>query len=360
MKRCGHSEWLSLRIQQNETILLESDRLQVLVNDIPDPDNRHLSLLVLIGGTAKSSVLQALTSEKDGRKSTGRRSRSGDIHLYLGGSGIFHDRPTLVAGGRLPYHAPRNKGSSSVECHETVRLTLPRIREGVVGPGLDEAADNLYSRLLCPFADVFCLFSADFGGFRPIVQHLASWLEKGPSSTLPKAAYPQVLVVVETTTPGIESDSEARDVLLAALKEETTKDLTERFSALGVVTVSSEGKASAQGCPQRLKDHLMKASDRVRTNREDTRTLFSARHFAAFFKHACDHFSRTIREPFDFIKASRLRNPVSVDLDRHLSTFLKKIKSARELTNFAVPVIASSLLLDHYPPGMHRKSGFRP
>jgi hypothetical protein len=286
MKRCGHSEWLTLRIQRNEIVLLESDRLQTFLDDIPNPDAQQLSLLVLVGGTAKSSALQLLTSGKKGRKSTGRRGYSSDIHLHLGGSSVFYDRVVLFADGDLPYHVPKNKSSSVGECHETIRRTLPRIREGVVGPALDEAADNLYSRLLCPFADVFCFFSADFGGFRPTVRRLASWLEKGQPSTLSKATYPRVLVVVETTAPGDESEREARDVFLEALKEETTKDLAERFSGLDVVTLSSEGKMSAHARYRRLEEYLVKASDQVRLNRADTRTLFSARHFAAFFRHA--------------------------------------------------------------------------
>jgi hypothetical protein len=353
MKRCGHSKWLALRIQRNELVLLESDRLQTLVDHIPNPDAHQLSLVVLVGGVAKSSALQWLTSGRKCRKPTGRRGSGSDIHLHLGGSSAFGDKVILLADGDLPYHVPKYQSSSVGECHETTRRILPRIREGVGDLALDEAADNLYSRLFCPFADVFCFFSADFGGFRPIVRYLASWLEKGRPSTLSKATYPRVLVVAETTKPCDESEKEAKDVFLGEFKKETTKEFAERFSALDVVTVSSEGRMSAHARYQRFEERVVQASDQVRFNRAETRTLFSARHFAAFFRHACDHFARNPREPFDFVKASRLRNPVSVDLGKHLSNFLKNIKSLHELAEFAVPVISSSFLLDHYPPGMH-------
>ena len=84
--------------------------------------------------------------------------------------------------------------------------------------------------------------------------------------------------------------------------------------------------------------------------------LFSGRHLAAFFEYMSDHFGRTIREPFDFVKASRMLNPIAPDLDIYLSNFLKHIKSPKELTDFAALTITSSFLLDHYPPGMHGKS----
>jgi len=45
-------------------------------------------------------------------------------------------------------------------------------------------------------------------------------------------------------------------------------------------------------------------------------------HLVAFFRCASVHFTRTTREPFNFIKASRFRNPVPLDLDKHLSNFL--------------------------------------
>jgi hypothetical protein len=96
-------------------------------------------------------------------------------------------------------------------------------------------------------------------------------------------------------------------------------------------------------------------SDEVRRNREDARTLFSVTHFADLFQCACDHFSQTSEGLFDFIKASRKQNPIAKDLAEHFSIFLKHIKSAKELTEFTVPVIALSILLDNYPPDTHSK-----
>ncbi|KAI9765987.1 MAG: hypothetical protein M1840_006994 [Geoglossum simile] len=154
--------------------------------------------------------------------------------------------------------------------------------------------------------------------------------------------------------PEVGRENEAREKFLRMVKEETTKDLSNQFSAIDVLSLFTDGRVSAQARHRRLKECLMNASDQVRMSRVDARTLFSATHFAAFFKLACDHFARYSKEPFDFVKSSRLRNPVSPDLAEHLSNFLKSnIKSSRELMRFAVPMIASSFLLDNYPPDMH-------
>jgi hypothetical protein len=349
MARCHHSDWLTLRIERNEVVLSISDRLQTLINDTPSPDLQQPSLLVFIGHTAKLSALRSLGVDENRKKSAGRQKRGGGVHLQLGNPDVFQDVPVLLADGDLPYRDLKKR--SSAQCHEARQLTLPRIRGGVRDLALEDAADHLYSRLLGAFADVFCFFSTDIGGFGPVVRRLASWLENGKPTTLPKTTYPRMVVVMEATDPGADSDKEAGEVLLGELREETTKNPLEMVSALEVVTVPNGGH-----CYRRLEEHLIRVLNQGRKHKVEARTLFSARHLAAFFNYASDHFGRTTREPFDFVKASRLQNPVSPDLDMHLSNFLKHIKSPEELTDFAVPTIASSLLLDHYPPGMHGKS----
>ena len=101
----------------------------------------------------------------------------------------------------------------------------------------------------------------------------------------------------------------------------------------------------------RLRRQLLKASGRVRSKRGDRGLLFSASHLMAFSEIAFDHLLLT--EPFHFIKGSRLLNPVATDLAQHLTNFVNQVESAHDLTAFAAETIASSFLLDHYPPGMH-------
>ena len=149
---------------------------------------------------------------------------------------------------------------------------------------------------------------------------------------------------------GYAFDREVGEVLLGALREEITKNPLEIFSALEVVTVPYK-----EHCYRRLEEYLIPVLSQDRRHKVEARTLFSRSHLAVFFKYAGNHFGRTIREPFDCVEASRLLNPVAPDLDIHLANFLKHIKSPKELTVFAVPTIASSLLLDHYPPGIHGK-----
>ncbi|KAI9767708.1 MAG: hypothetical protein M1839_004369 [Geoglossum umbratile] len=349
MKPCNHSHWLSLYTQGNETTLLETDTLQTLTNHIRYPDMQQPSLFVLIGNTAKSLALRELFGVKKTRKFKGKRN-TGEIHLHLDPSSIFYNRPILFADGDLPKEDLRKNLAVAEKCHVTTRRSLSKVRMGL---SLNEIADSIYTRLLFLFADVLCFFSSDLGGFKQIACHMAAWLEKGQSSTLPKSTYPRVVIVTEKIPLGAESEKEARNAFIRMLREETTKDLSEQVSAINVVALFPNGKMSDEARHRCLKERLMDESDQVRKNKGDTRTLFSATHFAAFFKYACDHLSETFEEPLDFIKLSRIQNPIAADLQEHLSNFLKHIKSPMELIEFAVPMIASSFLLDSYPPDIH-------
>lgn len=238
------------------------------------------------------------------------------------------------------------------KCHITTRQSLSRVRMGL---SLSEIADSIYTRLLFPFADVLCFFSSDLGGFRQIARYMAAWLEKGQLSTLPKSTYSRVVIVTEKIPLGAKGEKEARKAFLWMPREETTKDLSEQVSAINVIALFPNGKMSNEACHRCLKEGLIDESDEVQKNKGDTRTLFSTTHFATFFKYACNHFSKTFKEPLDFIKVSKIQNPIATDLQEHLSNFLKHIKSPIELIEFAAPMIASSFLLDSYLPDIHNK-----
>lgn len=349
MKRCAHSQWLSFCRQGQTLALLESDRLQSLISHISNPQTQWPSLFVLIGNAEKSLALQTLFRVKRARRFTVRRN-AGEVHLHLDPSSVFHGRPVLLAEGDLAKRSSKANTPTSCRCHEITRRPLRP------SSSRDMVASDIYKHLLFPFVDVFCFFSTDLGGFRQVARHIAAWLERGSSSALPRSTYPRVVIVTDKVSPGLESEKEARAAFLWMLSEETTVDLFEQISAIDVVALFPKDTMSMDARYRRIKERLMDASDQVRKNREGTRTLFSTTHFAAFLQYACEHFSEAPDEPFNFIKTSRIHDPVALDLGEHLSNFLKNIKTSNQLTDFAVPMIGSSLFVDYYRPGAHSES----
>jgi hypothetical protein len=352
MKDCDHSHWLGLHTRDSHTTFTYSDRAQNLLQSLPSCDFQTPSLFVLIGNNRKSQALQELVSSSARSKSTSRQ-RHGEVHLRVDSSTIFSERPLIFADGDFPTFEKPSKCPAVEKCHESFSRTLPRLRDTVPATGLQKTADYLYLRLLSPFTDVFCFFAADLGGLRVIARRIAAWLDIGQPSTLPPATHPQIVIVMGATTPELQ-ESLALDEFLNMLHEETRLDISTQFARVRILSLLRDRDVSSQARHRRLKECLMSASDQVRSARKKTRFLFSAQHFSAFLSLACLQFSGSPTQPFDFIQASRLDNPPALDLKYHLTNFLSKIRTPQELMSFAVPHIASSFLLDSYPPEMHR------
>lgn len=353
MGRCNHSQWLSISSKENRTVLVESDRPQSLLAGIPLLQDQSPSLFVLIGSSRKALAVQELVSAKSVRSTRGRRAH-GEIHLHLEPLSAFSERPIYIADSDLPERHRRGKALQAAACHETVGHPFLHTERHPLDAGT--AAELVHARLLHPFSDVFCLFAIDLGGLREVSRQVAAWLEKPQASRLPSETFPALVIVVEGRTRAGEKAVE--DWFLQSLAADTPKSLSDRFSSLEVVTLPQAGAMSNDARHRRLKDCLMRASDRVRKHRSACRSLFSARHFHAFFRLACRHLTAGGDEPFDFIAAARLHNPVASDLKQHLSNLVQLVESPRELIDVAAPMIASSLFLDSYPPDAPSKLRF--
>jgi hypothetical protein len=352
MRICNHSHWLGLCKRDSEITFAQSDRAQILLHSLPYFESQKPSLFVLVGNGSKTRALKELASANT-VKSISKRGR-GEIHLHIDPSATFSDRPILFADGDFPVLRKPNKAMLVDNCHGVIKRILSGLRESVPNDHLQTAVDSLYFRLLSPFTDVFCFFAADLGGLQPIALRIASWLNTGPPSTLPVATHSQIIIVTESSTPELQ-ESRVLDHFLQLLAHETRTDPSTCFAGVRVLSLLPDGDVSPSARHRKLKETLMGASDQVRSARIESRTLFSAQHFAAFLGHACSHFVTNPKEPFNFIRTSRIDNPPALDLKDHLTRFLLKINTLPELKSFAIPLIASSFLLDSYPPGMHRK-----
>lgn len=349
MKLRSSTFWLGLGSYENTTDLVVSNRPRQVTAQTSRPNSQRPSLLVLVGHKAKTAALHELFGVRRTQQA-GAPSGSADIHLHLASQSIFYERPLLIAEGGFP------DGDSEAfpkACPQDVR------RRTVMRPtqraAKDHAADELYSRLLRPFGDVFCFFSDDLGGLEGVAHHLMTWLDRDDDCQVLASTRPRIIIATSTVPHGAESERKAKMDLLEILEKGTGKFPSALASHIEVVALFPQARISATARHRALKERLMRSSDEVRQSRVDARCLFSAIHFAAFLDVACDHFASTPDAPFDFIQGSRSRDPVPRDLESHIANFLCHIKSPADMTDFAVPLLGSSLSLDAYPPGGHCK-----
>ena len=188
MRYCKHTQWLGLAVNDGDVLLQNTDRLQTLLEDLPDPDEQSPSLFVFIGNRSKAMAIKELAktfsppprygrdlsrqSQHDDESSwrgqtklNGRRAH-GEIHLHIHAPSTFSSRPVLLAEGDLP-SLDKPKVLAIEKCHETA--SRPLNARVLTTPTLSESTDKIYFKLLSSFTDVFCFFADDVGKLRLIV-----------------------------------------------------------------------------------------------------------------------------------------------------------------------------------------------
>jgi hypothetical protein len=354
MKHCHHSQWLRLHTRGHHTELRTFGRLQRLIESIPDPDVQTPSLVVLVGNVSKAAALRESFGVRRLWHGMAKRAR-GEVHLHVDPSSVL-GKPLLVADGDPLTHpiqkAPARPAST---CHETTTRAIHR----PAGIAVDDLVSGLFGRLLFPFADVFCFFCEDLGGLQSVARLLAAWLDSRSGAAQSAAAghaQPSVLLVTEAMPMGRGDDANTRSAFLRELRLATAKNALDYVAAVDVVALLPKRAVSTGARYRLLKERLLDGSDGAQNRRHEAGLSFSATHLAALVECGLDAFVSQTTEPFCCIKASRTHSPVAPDLALHLRTLVDSTQSASDLANFAAPVMASSFLLDSYPPGAHRKS----
>jgi hypothetical protein len=96
------------------------------------------------------------------------------------------------------------------------------------------------------------------------------------------------------------------------------------------------------------------------TVREQRHLLFSAIHLDALIRAAIRAGTRQSTAAFHVIRATREGNEVDKSLGQHIRAFLDMATVHKLSDPDIVSFIASALLLDGYPPGMHRQQRLCP
>ncbi|KAE9568008.1 hypothetical protein CGMCC3_g15850 [Colletotrichum fructicola] len=348
MIRCKHTGWLRAATKDQTYIVETTDRAQRLLDSLPRPDSQYPSTLVLIGNATKRVVMKRLGVDITTPNTT---RGHGEIHISLAPVGASGARPTLIADADIPPHKRLGRPRNSTLCHELVARPLSTPHGEAIPSTVAEFADHVYSRMFLPFADAVCFFADDLGGVETVAQRLASWLEMRTPST--SSVRPWLVVV----TNGGEENS-TRSQLLQAVRRRTDTHVSERFHGVRVISLAETAPRSLRRHLRSLRwdilsNELSYMAETKRVERVLASCLFSATHLAGLLRHAAEHVGDAGAPPLDFLAISRLDSPVAADLPAHLARFLTYCASVDDLKRFAVPVIASSFVLDHYPPGMH-------
>lgn len=353
MRRCRHQGWLDVVPPQGQcdgTLSFHvSNRLDQVVGELPSATTQEPSLVMMIGEKLKDAALRALSAPRTAREPT---TRDADIQLVLDDRTAFDDRPVVYVDVSAKHSRAGKSGLLASDCHQSRYMETTGDADPIVKSDVSPI-DLLASRLLAPFTDVVCAFLPDFPHLEALLARFTTWIDLGAPSTLPRAIRPHLLLV----RTGATGQAPSAAGVIGSLSNPAFSHFKQVFS--GVTTLDLDDADHARGPPTRyhlLKQEILYNSRLARVARLETRTMFSARHLAAFFRRALDHFCDQPCHPFDFIQASRLHHRVPDDLATSLGDYLRGFPSIAGLVGLALPALATSLLRNHYVPDMHRKS----
>ncbi|KAL4744518.1 acyl transferase/acyl hydrolase/lysophospholipase [Aspergillus terricola var. indicus] len=289
---CPHNSWLELYNSNGASHVAYGSWLKQLTRELPQPSSVFPQLVFLMGRRLKDRALRQLCRSK---------------------------------------YRKREKGISLRSDNQTV-LTLESC------PEKNLFQDVILTKLLFLFTDVVCIFADDVRGLDSVCQLLETWTKIGTASGLPAAVRPRIIIV--------ESHMNSDDTSL--VKEDLLIQLTacgkpffEVFNDLEIFCLPPDGHS-----PWRLIQRAV---------RERHNSMFNATHLNGFFELALRHIPH-LPQPFDFVFSARQSRPLDGAIVYHISRFTSAANKARLPYEGIASHIASTILMDAYPQGMHQFS----
>ncbi|KAL5350964.1 hypothetical protein ACLOAV_004537 [Pseudogymnoascus australis] len=363
-----NSTWIDIRAGLDYLVLEEHRQPYGELSNLADADTQAPQMIMLVGEVQKTASIQKL-----GFGAARAPNHSGDIRLSLDPETTGWKLPVLIADCEL--HAPKTfskiiAGKTPLGITRRSLAWRKRMPLGIeIGPR--DISNLFYTQIMLPFSTLVCFFADDFRGLGEVATLLATWLVNviNCPSDLPSKTQPRIMILVKENNSGEFDEKTAMTQFLRMFVEQAARrsrlpidGSRGRISpAKMAMLLSHFGNICILALPQPQSSHrvwkalrhqILAESESVCIERSKAKFIFSATHLKSLFSFACDHFCGDVVRPFNFIRASRLPSPVPRDMATHLSDFISHVDPVR-LHTFAVPIIASALAMDAFPPEMH-------
>ena len=340
MNLCKHVSWFDLS-GEDSARFHHNDRMGQINHELFKPDQQYPTIILFLGRKCKDAALRQLYPNNN----VGRGHGNKIANLRLDSRTYNSDNPILFADSD-PFGLCASR-IGAPHCH-TERI----IPIAWKPPRSQSLIRTMYSRLLSVFSDVVCVFADDFENLNDVANLLLAWIRLRDPSNLPPRIRPRVIIVISDNSHSVTKDVLDLEDLQIALDQEGRSARETIFASVVVMHMSGD-HVSPLARHRRLKEVLLKTCDVSRLARIEERVLFSAVHLAGFFSRAMAYVSRSISEPFDFTKAARAERPIGIEHREHLAAFLTLSRSIPVGQEILTSFIASSIIMDAYPPRMH-------
>ena len=344
MAPCEHVSLLRA-VRGDEVRILDHHRFEHLVAQLNHPSHQFPCFQFFVGKKTKRLALQQLFPHNNLQRN--KRQGESVANIALDAAAAYSEYPIIFADSEA-WSMGTSQSADSV-CHRTVCHFTHWSND--LMPYVDEI---LHARLFFLFADVICLFADDFKDFSVIAKLLRVWSSFASVTGRSSLTLPSV-VIVSTDTSIVIPNSWGLELMELPLFQDDAASLRAAFSRIRLIRLQGEN-LSPSARFRRLKEFLARQSDEMRVLRIQEGMLFSAKHKSRLFNLALQHTLTTVTRPFDFISASREYCKPPHDHQLHLARFFRLGIQYRAPFDELASYVASSFLMNAYPPGMHSMS----
>lgn len=282
------------------------------------PDETGVTLATFIGSKVKSEALNMILGEHYEHE-----SNNGGIKFHLLSETLSCYDHWLTA-----------HPSSNIKSQSTL---LADYTISSVNDDYNQAHDIIYSKLLGMFSSIIYIFLSDFDSLRQITNFLDTWCTATHKNTaIGHHSQARIFVTYD------QENCNFTPIDIQLLRDHINQTSRSQFFNINLHKFHCMTRET-------LLDTLSTLIAPTLLIRQDSRTLYTFSHFSVFFQQ---YFILTSQYPsgvFNFLQASREGCLVSNEFPEHISKFLliSKLMHSSEY-------IASCILLDSSPPGMHR------
>ncbi|CAN9454398.1 unnamed protein product [Alternaria alternata] len=321
------SDWLHGFQTGTDWFLACGNGLEQATASLCDPHAQSPSTVLLVGTREGEAARQALLPGHSHSRSRGI------AQLQADGSTLDDEHPLLVASLDMDNVCTTQKPPPKHNARS--RYKVAWLSEHSPTAEADSFVETVVGKLLLPFVDVVCLFLDYFS--------LPVRRASGSSRS--------VDVIAASRWAGSRRSS-----LPAAERTGTRAFWAYPCSVVsGAWCCRADGRKTLSSSRFRaLKNTILTSVKTVRKPRSASKTLYSAYHLNAFFESALRHVATCAFSPFSFILATRKCNQIQDRLWLHLRDFLRLCAANHTSQEAALEYVASALMLDSLPPGMHR------
>ena len=328
--------WLQLVSENGGWVLEDSGQLRRLLRGLPNPAEQSPSSILFVGRSVKREAVRAAFPYNNIK-----RDAAVFASLHLSTHSVDSRHPLMIIDASLnrPVKAP----------HRSRHLHPVAIRrhciQGSESQSYCNVRNQLYRQLLMPFVHLCCFFVEDFEGADTLKAMWDDWIN---FPDIDQSSFrPRVMIVL--TDP---ANKTGKDEIVSACAHNGIKQFASSITVLDL-------RSRSQLCPaarfEPLRRNIQVELNLTLEHSRELQLQLSAIHLEALITSAVQQVAYRSNIPFNTIIAARRDNPIPPGIQQHICNFLTLVKQTRIPLSKIALFIASVLVMDAYPPGMHSK-----